>query len=523
MKDSASHRPTARRRLIGAGASTASAGIAPNQTQVPAGAKGEGLPTATIIPARIGRKERLGGLQRQRLGEGEEEEVDIGEDEEAGEALLSRPKNALKIFGGYQGLQFFLTVLWAFGWGVTLWAVRNTRVDHDQLRTPSHELDVSISYRYWVPAWWALALPVFFRTCVLYFSGQSLMRPFDAAPRVGLTFLLWAAFAFEIFVTGYLLLERNVIGCNYGAFPWLICHDERWCHPHYKEHAASCSNYGPLIHPPLGGLRIRHEWRVMVVFSLIHLLLALFLIITVRRSGNTKPSPFSWSHLVSNYKELVGWHWFLLLAGLGSCAIMYVSVATRMTRMDYKYVRSPSDPDFDPFLSSRYGVVWIVHALGVISLPMALFSGVYMLLAKKWSVMAADTHRFGLLFVLGDAILRLILCIVSLHTCNGAMQFWSNTCNSRRLCCLRFDEWPGNKCAGVGLLYGNTTTPENDIWACDPPLLDVQQLDRDSGFTWTFVLTGFSLLWATGLLWNWGHLRAWRRELDASRPSTQSQ
>lgn len=329
--------------------------------------------------------------------------------------------------------------------------------------------------------------------------------------------LSWAlgfTILFEAGVLAYFISERWLLGCTQGVFPSLVCHPLEWCHVNYKAHRASCSNERPLLIPPVRGMQPRFEWYLLTIIAAVHLIAAISMAIIVWRTGYSKPAEVSREVSTTNYQELWYWHWALLVIGLLTCTALYTGVAVRLIRMDFLYVRSQSASN--PILNSRYGIVWIIHALGCITLPVALYTGSTMLMSTLWSPMIADVHRWALRLTVVDCALRLIMSTINLNSCNGAMLYWSNTCNSRRLCCLRFEEWPANPCAGVGLLYGNGTTPENYVWACDPPLLSPKQLDRDVGFTWVYAVTGFTLLSVLALLWNLSHLRSWHRELERS-------
>jgi len=431
-----------------------------------------------------------------------------GEDEGIDKEFATTPRAV--VYGEYMASLLFLAVLWTVGAFTTFHIHRSIHIDYDQLRSPDTNAYTFNTYRYWTPAWWILALPVLFRPLVAYFSFETVIRTFDSPPRAKLLFVVRWSILFDLAIAIYLIVERYLFA-NIGTLPWGITHSESWCHTHYAAHPEVCSNDRGLLIPPHDTSDPRHEATLALIFSVLHFALGIGILFVAKRLGSSKPRAINDEAMARDYREMKAWH-IALLGALAVVALLYVGVAVRNIRMEYLFVRTPSADN--PFLSSRYGIVWAVHMVGVIFLPLAVYSGVMMLAQKDWSAMAADTHRFFLLFAVIDGVVRLVLCIISLFTCNGGMLLWTNTCHSRRLCCVRFNDWVGNRCAGVGLLFGPDTTPANYIWACDPYVYSPAELDRDAAFTWVFATTGFSLLFLAGLLWNWSHLRVWHKNIQ---------
>lgn len=412
--------------------------------------------------------------------------------------------------GTYLGYLGFLGSIWGLVALITVtWIHRCMRVAHDQLRTQSTVVNNWVSYRYWLPAWWAVALPMVWRPWVLLDVVR--VGVTRGSSSHALSRLVWSA-GWAMWIEGgtmvWFLLEVFALGCRGPANPWLACQPDIWCHVHYKDHPEFCSNGSELKSPPWEGLHTRYEWRFALAFAVMGYVMAVLLRWVAHRLEEYKAPPASSVAAGEEVRRTWVTHaWFL--SGQTVVTVLYVAWAVRAVTFQHEYVRSPSKDS--PFLSERYNnLAWYVHALGVILQPLVVTTGVAMLTRHGWGV-STDSHLLAASLAVIDAILRIVYSVLALHTCNGNI-WWSNTCHSGRNCCLRFDEWMGNGCAGVGLLYGNTTTPANDKWACNPPLISTQQLDRDAGFTAVFAITGFALFFDLALVYNWYRYKAWTRQ-----------
>lgn len=100
------------------------------------------------------------------------EKEDVFLEEEEFDDAFSAKKRVSRVvtYGRYRGALFFLFIIWAVFTAFTIWITRSINPDHTQLRTPSHKLDTFNSTRYYTPAWWALALPMFWRPLVVVFA-----------------------------------------------------------------------------------------------------------------------------------------------------------------------------------------------------------------------------------------------------------------------------------------------------------------------------------------------------------------
>lgn len=437
------------------------------------------------------------------------------DDEEREKDRIIVSRHTARAFGGYTGGLLWVSIVWIVFTLLTIcWVHRTIRVPHDQLRTPSHVVNTFVSYRYWTLSWWALALPVLWRPWALMHMIGCIVAPRSSHARSRAMWTLKWCVILDILIGVYFILERYVMGCTLGMNPFLACHPDEWCDVHYKNNPATCSNDASLTTSPWHGLHSRYEWRYAIAFCFICAVLGLVAMWIIDRLGAYKYKP-TVEEAKADVRDTLDTHkWFLL--GLGIVTLLYICWATREVKFQHEWIRTPSTEStwFQPaFLSERYTLAWFAHVLGLVIQPMVVMTGTEMLIMRGLGP-TGESHFLFLVLGVADAVIRLVYSTFALYTCNGNW-WWSNTCHSSRICCLRFDEWTGNQCAGVGLLFGNETTPENDVWACFPPLISTQQLDRSPGFTAVFACTGFMLLWNVAMLYNWYRVKAWTRQARA--------
>lgn len=355
--------------------------------------------------------------------------------------LLPVRKSRAFVYGSYRGNMMFLLVLYAVGYGASTWVHRSITIEHAQLRSPSHGINTFNSDRYVRPAWWAIAGPQFWRAIVLFWVAQTLIRTWAVAPRVGSDFGLFWALLFEVGGLVYLLLERYLFGCLTCSMPWMICQPADICHACYKSRPEFCSNTEELLVSPTRGLQVRHEWRLMVLFAIVHIVLTILMIWVLRRMGSSKPVFRTVRRILDPLREVWSWHWGLLIVATVLVGL-FLSVAVRTLSLEHLYVRSPSLPN--SFRSDRFGTVWYAHAIAVLVQPLVVYTGFMMLLNSRWNTATADSHRLALMVGIVDNVIRVALYIWYLQSCNGTVWPYNNPCHSPKLCCLRFDDFPGN-------------------------------------------------------------------------------